>query len=130
MARYTDVDALLNELPDDLPYKASVKRVLMQAPAADVAPKSEVERLIGKFECFLCHVTGGRLSKHTYDLGTMESVATDCINETYNEGYGEGYKECARELFDEIYEDCFDQFGYIDYEKLAELKKKYTEEKE
>ena len=87
---------------------------------ADVAPKSEVERLIGKFECFLCHVTGGRLSKHTYDLGTMESVATDCINETYNEGYGEGYKECARELFDEIYEGCFDQFGYIDYEKLAE----------
>ena len=41
MPRYTDVDALLNELPDDLPYKASVKRVLMQAPAADVVPKSE-----------------------------------------------------------------------------------------
>lgn len=39
MARYTDIDALLdlvNELPDGLPYKASVKRVLMQAPEADV----------------------------------------------------------------------------------------------
>jgi hypothetical protein len=37
--------------------------------------------------------------------------------------------EVAREIFEEINEDCFDQFGYIDYEALAELKKKYTEEK-
>lgn len=36
MSRYIDADALLNKLPDDLPYKASVKRVLMQAPTADV----------------------------------------------------------------------------------------------
>ena len=43
MARYIDADALLSRLPDDLPYKASVKRVLMQAHSADVAPKSEVE---------------------------------------------------------------------------------------
>ena len=35
--------------------------------------------------------------------------------------------EVAREIFEEIYEDCFDQFGYINYEALAELKKKYTE---
>ena len=45
MAHYVNVDELLQKLPDDLPYKASVKRVLMQAPTADVAPKSEVERL-------------------------------------------------------------------------------------
>ena len=36
MSRYIDADALLNALPDDLPYKASVKRVLIQAPTADV----------------------------------------------------------------------------------------------
>ena len=35
--------------------------------------------------------------------------------------------ELAREIFGELYEDCFDQFGYIDYGKLAELKNKYTE---
>jgi hypothetical protein len=35
-------------------------------------------------------------------------------------------REFARKIFEEIYEDCFDQFGYIDYEKLAALKKKYT----
>lgn len=36
MAKYIDADSLLNNLPDDLPYKASVKRVLMQAPEADI----------------------------------------------------------------------------------------------
>ena len=36
MSRYIDVDELLTRLPDDLPYKASVKRVLTQAPTADV----------------------------------------------------------------------------------------------
>lgn len=36
MSRYIDADALLSRLPNDLPYKASVKRVLMQVPTADV----------------------------------------------------------------------------------------------
>lgn len=36
MARYIDVDKVLNNLPDDVPYKASVKRVLIQAPEEDV----------------------------------------------------------------------------------------------
>ena len=36
MPTYKDVDAILRNLPDDLPYKASVKRVLIQAPEADV----------------------------------------------------------------------------------------------
>ena len=36
MSRYIDADELLKMLPDDLPYKASVKRVFIQAPTADV----------------------------------------------------------------------------------------------
>ena len=36
MARYIDADKVINNLPDDLPYKASVKRVLTQAQAEDV----------------------------------------------------------------------------------------------
>ena len=36
MSRYIDADKLLNSLPEDLPYKASVKRALIQAPTADV----------------------------------------------------------------------------------------------
>ena len=34
--RLIDADALIDRLSDDLPYKASVKRVLIQAPTADV----------------------------------------------------------------------------------------------
>ena len=34
--KYINADELLQMLPDDLPYKASVKRVLIQAPAANV----------------------------------------------------------------------------------------------
>ena len=35
MKRYIDADAVLLQMPDDLPYKGSVKRVLMQAPTID-----------------------------------------------------------------------------------------------
>ena len=33
---YINVEKTLELIPDDLPYKASVKRVLLQAPTADV----------------------------------------------------------------------------------------------
>ena len=33
-----DADALLRALPDDLPYKGSVRRVLMQAETVDAEP--------------------------------------------------------------------------------------------
>ena len=101
-------------------------------PLPDVVPKSEVEEIVGKFECFLCHVTGSRLSKHTYDLRTMETVATDCINETYNDGYAEGGREVAWEIFEEI-EREIDSIRGMNFamqaldDFLAELKKKYTE---
>ena len=36
MPRYIDAEELLHRLPDHLPYKASVRRVLIQAPSADV----------------------------------------------------------------------------------------------
>lgn len=60
-----------------------------------------------------------------FDASDFEWTA-HCLQQ---EGFGKK-TEVAREIFEEIYEDCFDQFGYIDYKKLAELKKKYTEEKE
>ena len=36
--RMIDADALLRALPDDLPYKGSVRRVLMQAETVDAEP--------------------------------------------------------------------------------------------
>lgn len=36
MSKYIDADKLLQTLPDHLEYKGAVKRVLIQAPEADV----------------------------------------------------------------------------------------------
>ena len=46
---YIERNSILQNLPDDVPYKASVKRVLMQSPVADVA-----EVVHGKWEMNLC----------------------------------------------------------------------------
>lgn len=37
MDKYINATALLEQMPE-VPYKGSVRRILMQAPAADVAP--------------------------------------------------------------------------------------------
>jgi len=87
---------------EQYPCKPEIFEATYEITTADVVPKGEVDKLVEKLECLLCHATFGRLSKHTYDLGTMEAVVTDCTNETYNDGYGEGYKEAAREIFAEI----------------------------
>lgn len=100
-------------------------------PTADVAPRAEVDELIYKLECLLCHATGGKLSKHTYDIRTMELAVTDYINEVYSEGM----TESARNIFYLIEDECLAypiQEGHptilVDASCYNELKKKYTEE--
>lgn len=146
MARYAEWNKFIGNLKTDKYGETTVNEVgiAFEKATADVVPKSEVDKIICKLECLLCHATGGRLSKHTYDLGTMETVVTDCINETYNDGFGEGYKECAREIFEAIErgiiacrEDEYSkESGYVVRQRynanmlikgIAELKKKYTE---
>lgn len=82
MARYIDADALLSRLPDDLPYKASVKRVLMQAPAAAVIPLSEVAReIFEEIERLLSSNQSGEFRGDSiewfdyYDLHLAECIA-------------------------------------------------------
>lgn len=53
MPKYVNAD-LRQNLPDDLPYKSSVKRVLIQAPAEDVVPRSEVARIFEDIEKYYC----------------------------------------------------------------------------
>ena len=62
----------------------------------DPAASKEVEQLIYKLECLLCHATGGLLSKHTYDLQTMESVVTDYIEKSCDEARAEVMSEVER----------------------------------
>ena len=67
-----------------------------ELPRADVVPKSEVEDLIYKLECLLCHATGSKLSKHTYDLRTMESAVTDYVEKCCDEARAEANSEVER----------------------------------
>ena len=54
MRRYIDADAVLSRLPEDLQYKASVKRVLIQAPTADVVeiPEGGIGNLSDGYHTF------------------------------------------------------------------------------
>jgi hypothetical protein len=102
MARYIDADALLAKLPDDLPYKASVKRVLTQAHTADVVPKSEVDlyrRQVDELEDEL---------SFTYDKleDTKAEVAMDILAELAKAGMNESR-----------------------YPVISAIKNKYTEDK-
>ena len=54
--------------------------------------RKKYEEVIYKLECLLCHATGGRLSKHTYPLRTMEMAVTDYIE-----------KCCEEAVMDEVY---------------------------
>ena len=81
MRRYIDADELLNRLPDDLPYRASVKRVLMQAPTADVV---EVVR------CKDCkHCTLTEEGEHAHDDIVCDYFMTDGMLDNDYCSYGE-----------------------------------------
>ena len=124
MARYIDADALQRRICgakcgceyEDCGCEGDCMfdHFIFHAPTADVVPKSEVERLQAENE-------------QLHALLECGGVFANSI-EDWQTFLNEKRAEVAREIFEEIYEDCFDQFGYIDYEKLAELKKKYEVE--
>lgn len=139
MARYIDAEDFAKRLAMEV-YMAEdedftqafvkgmqlVKKAEDETPTADVVPRVEYEELIYKLECLLCCASGSKLSKHTYDLKTMETVVNDYINESYYDGA----KDTAKEIFAEI---CSVEheggFVVLTARELAELKKKYVEGK-
>lgn len=146
MPRYIDADVLLSKLPDDLPYKASVKRVLMQAQEADVAPKSEVEELLMR----LTHayekidIAEDEVERLEQDVTRLEQE-----NETLKDSnehiavlLAESKSEVAIEIIQDIAKACAPhdhklnsldfEIGYITamnkvIAQLEEIKKKYKE---
>lgn len=106
--RYKYAGDVFQELVEHAGFQPEVAAALLNdIPDADVAPREEVDEIIYKLECLLCHATGSKLSKHTYDLRTMETVVTDYINESYDEGYRDAKSEVAKVIFQEIYADLF-----------------------
>ena len=112
MARYIDTDTLLKRLPDDLPYKASVRRVLMQSPTANVAPMEEVERL---------HTSCTELAQCCTKLETLYKIECKRVDTIK--------ADTVREIFD-LVECAFSPVlvyeGQTIKRYIAELKKKYA----
>ena len=141
MARYIDADELLNKLPDVLPYKASVKRVLTQAPEVDVVPKSEVDNLKVLLEM---------TDKAYYSLKELYHTDTEALVEARikteievaREIFGDVKKAIKEEVRDycrgfesmetpemqEYYKTKQNTAIYL-YMKIDHLEKKYTEDK-
>ena len=83
MSRYIDADALLNNLPDDLPYKASVKRVLIQAPTEDVAPIADTVRKMQerlKAQAIIIKDHTGKMGT-IVGVGNIDDVAREMIED-------------------------------------------------
>lgn len=129
MARYYEGEALLsaicrgcNEEFSDAPCEPSGCLLLMEIqnlPTADVVPKSEVDKWYHEYHAI----------KYALKQEKMYHRETEKLADKYFVELQTAKAEVAREIFEEIYEYCFDQFGYIDYNALAELKKKYTVDK-
>ena len=136
------------ELWSDKPYEVQEEDInafardcaLLKEYISYVVPKSEVEALqeaLSKAEADVKNYM--KIAEYQQSLSVkryheIKRLKEDVerlqdINERDVENIRLAKAEVTREIFEEIYEDCFDQFGYIDYEALAELKKKYTEEK-
>lgn len=83
MIRYIDADELVNRLPDDLPYKSSVKRVLIQAPTANAAPIADTLR---ELEIRLTREVGTYLSYSIINVADMfkliNKIAEEILEET------------------------------------------------
>ena len=148
MARYIDADAFLKKIER---YSLSngttlgkhsgvadeIIDILMAEPTADVVPKSEVDRLQSEIKMltensisakYPCCVLVGNGVICTKSLEDYDKLIGDISS------FEEHKKEVAREIFEEIEREMVilracEKRGIIYSVSLAELKKKYTEEK-
>ena len=137
MARYIDLDdkkfpKRYDDLGDFARGWNACLGTIYKLPTADVAPKSEVERLTVELDAM-------RGAANTYKMHYENARKEIERLKDYNTGvafnhYFDGRKEVAREIFEEIDElifqhgrgDLADKYFYL---AMDELKKKYTEEK-
>lgn len=84
--------------------------------------EAEIEEVRYKLECLLCHATGGKLSKSTYSLRTMEAAVTDFMQELDEEVVEEATVNAVKELAEIIVAD-YPEMEYY----LNELVKEFTE---
>ena len=128
MARYIDADWIYQMVENRYRVSSGIEHrcerdlldLICEAPTADVAPTSEVDALedeVDKLKTIL--------GFYALKYGTVQSQ---------QKVIDQAKSEVAREIFEEIDEAMIDHArGDIDnhwlYVRIAELKKKYTEEK-
>ena len=114
MPRYIDADELLKNLPDGLPYKASVKRVLIQAPTANVVPSTEVNSLELTLQGVMWSVDkwleGDELEQDEVNRAITMREKTLRIVEQYQEKL-EDYKDCWYKIHDSYNTDCLESYN-------------------
>jgi hypothetical protein len=141
MARYIDADKFLDELEkqicddciDEVCGACGVgcaRAIAREMPDADVAPKSEVDRLVDKW------IGEENLTQDEKTLRLIEALRDEAkryeryyFNHEYDKLIAEAKQEVAREIFEEVENrigighDILDVWNILD-----ELKKKYTGE--
>ena len=144
MPRYADIDAILSALPDDLPYKASVKRVLMQAPEADVVPRSEYDAVVSAVdnstkEFLKLHDKYQDIKREAENYKSIAEYQQKLSIDRYFEikqlkqELDRAKADVAREIFEELEKFVSVRIkvdGVIRYDirdKFIKVKKKYTE---
>ena len=140
MARYIDADNLVERLKvspifqdfgtDGYFIRDMVIDLVGCRPTADVVPKSEVDRL----ETEVRLLTENSISaKYPCCVSTSKGLILTKSLEEYDKLLADIASEVAREIFAEIEKILIDSdyipdcARFVDIDKLAELKKKYTE---
>ena len=112
MERYIDADKAKELWSGDHPTQIAMRVIFDELPTADVAPKSEVKKLENTYNRAIRKI----------DNKTITAIRI-------------AKQEVAREIFEEIEKMLIDSTHipdcsrFVDIDKLAELKKKYTEGK-
>jgi predicted nuclease with TOPRIM domain len=118
MARYAEWNKFIGNLKTDKYGNTTVNEVgiAFEKATADVVPKSEVEELSGKYE---------DLKLKYADLHKDKDELIAWGNDEKTQVAREIFEEIEKILIDSAYiPDCA---RFVNIDKLAELKKKYTE---
>lgn len=85
MTRLIDADELEKKLSNDLPYKGSVKRVLIQAPTVDAEPvrhghnENKEYHEADEFRCSECGLHLEDWTRYVYDEDSDEEYAQEYV---------------------------------------------------
>ena len=127
MTRYIDADKAMEEIDRIGGHNLcewetiGVKALIDRQPTADVAPKSEVERLQAEVD---------RLKKDNEHILMQHRFQRRPGGDCWNDVIEKAKAEVAREIFEEIEKLKHTKFYWsdvVEWDGIAELKKEYTE---